>query len=141
MELWQRQYGTVWLAFFSCVLIPRWMGPTLGLPIHALVGLALLLLTQGNRKRLGALPVPDRLKRISRVMARLAVFQLIVGVSLGGVLHLAPNLPFISWVLRAVHLICALAILAQASSVATAYDMWEDKEFEMTAQGKGQTDT
>jgi hypothetical protein len=40
-----------------------------------------------------------------------------------------------------VHVICALAILAQASSVATAYDMWEDKEFEMTAQGKGQTDT
>jgi Kef-type K+ transport system membrane component KefB len=138
MELWKRQYGTVWLAFFSCILIPRWLGSTIGLPIHALLGLTVLLLTQGNRKRLEALPVPDRLKRISRVMAGLAVFQLIVGMSLGAVLHLAPTLSLISSALRVVHVICALAILAQASSVATAYDMWEDKEFATTSEGKRQ---
>jgi hypothetical protein len=63
------------------------------------------------------------------VTAGLTVIQLIVGVSLGGVLHLAPNLSFISSALRVVHVICALAILAQASSVATAFDMWEEKEF------------
>jgi hypothetical protein len=129
MELWQRLYGTVWLAFFSCVLIPRWMGPFLGLPIHVLLGCTLLLFTLTNRKRLGELPVPDRLKRISRVTAGLAILQLLAGMVLGGVLHWAPILPVVSPVLRAVHVICALAILAQASSVATAYDMWEDKEF------------
>jgi hypothetical protein len=129
MELWQRLYGTVWLAFFSCVLIPRWMGPFLGLPIHALLGFTLLLFTQTNRNRLGGLPVPDRLKRISRVSASLAILQLLAGMALSGVLHWAPNLPVVSPALRAVHVICALAILAQASSVATAYDIWEDKEF------------
>jgi hypothetical protein len=140
MELWKRQYSTVWLAFFACVLIPRWMGSMIGLPIHALLGFALLLLTQTNLRHIDALAVPDRLKRISRVMAGLAIFQLIAGMALGGILHLAPNLSFISSPLRAVHVICALAILAQASSVATAYDMWEDKEFGSVPEGKQRTD-
>jgi hypothetical protein len=43
--------------------------------------------------------------------------------------HMAPNLPFVLPVLRGIHIVCALAILAQTSSVATAYDMWEEKEF------------
>jgi len=129
MELWRRLYNTVWLAFLSCVLIPRWMGPRVGLIVHALLGLFLLIMAQTNAKRLGALPVPDRLKRISRVTAGIAIFELIAGLALGGVSHLAPHLPFALPALRGIHIVCALTILAQASSVATGYDMWEEKEF------------
>jgi len=130
MELWRRLYNAVWLAFFSCVLIPRWMGPHIGLPVHAILGLIMLIVARDNAKRLQSLPVPDRLKRISKVTAGFAACQTITGMALGGVLHLAPNLPFVTPALRGIHVVCALTILAQASSVATAYDMWEEKEFE-----------
>ncbi len=126
--LWKKLYNTVWIAFFSCVLIPRWMGPYVGLSVHALLGLILLVRTRINARSLAAIPVPSRLLRISEVTAGFAVFQLVSGLALGGVSHLAPNLPFVLPVLRGMHIVCALAILAQASSVATAYDMWEEKE-------------
>jgi hypothetical protein len=129
MRLWKRLYNTVWLAFFLCVLIPRWMGPYAGLPLHAILGLLMLILTQSNARKLAALPVPARLQRISKVTAGLAVFQVVFGLILGGVSHLAPNIPFVLPALRGLHVICALTMLAQASSVATAYDMWEEKEF------------
>jgi hypothetical protein len=136
MKLWQKLYGTVWLAFLSCVLIPRWI-PLVGLSIHILLGLALLIMTQSNRKSLDALPVPDRLKRISKVTAGFVIFQLISGLVMGAAFmgSLFRILPpaFLLWVpnaIRIIHDICALVILSQASSVATAYDMWEEKEFD-----------
>jgi hypothetical protein len=129
MPLWRRLYNTVWLAFFSCVLIPRWMGVSAGFPVHALLGLTMLFLTQSNARKLMAFPVPARLQRICKVTAGFAIFQVVSGLALGGVSHLAPNLSWALSLLRAVHIICALAILAQTSSVATAYDMWEEKEF------------
>jgi hypothetical protein len=133
MMLWKKLYNTVWLAFFSCVLIPRWIIPAIGLPLHILLGLVMLVFTQSNRKQLAALPVPDRLKRISTVTAGFAVFQPISGLALGAVLHFAPNLYVVCSAIKGIHIVCALTILAQASSVATAYDMWEEKEFSPTA--------
>jgi hypothetical protein len=35
----------------------------------------------------------------------------------------------IHWAVNLLHLIIAVAIITQASSAATAYDMWEEKEF------------
>jgi len=129
MQLWKKLYCTVWLAFFSCVLISRWMGPYAGWPIHVLLGVALLVMTQSNSRRLTALPVPPRLQRISKVTAVLSVFQIISGLVVGAVAYWDLNPPVIGQLLYGVHVVCALAILAQASSVATAYDMWEEKEF------------
>jgi len=129
MKLWKKLYGTVWLAFFSCVLIPGWMSANIGYPVHVLVGILLLYMTATNTSRLKSLPAPGRLVRISRITMGFAIFQLVSGIALGGILHMAPELPYISAILQGVHVVCALAILAQASSVATAYDMWEEKEF------------
>jgi hypothetical protein len=128
MQLWQRLYNTVWLAFLACVLIPRWMGKYAGPPVHVLLGLAMLALTVLNARRLAALPVPARLQRISKVTAGIAAFQVVGGLAFGAVTHVAPNLPVVGSVLHGVHVVCALAMLAQASSVATGYDMWEEKE-------------
>jgi hypothetical protein len=127
--LWKKLYNTVWLAFFSCVLIPHWMGAHVGFPVHALLGLILLIRTLGNARSLAALTVPARLQRISKVTAGFAVFQIVSGLAIGAVSHLALNLPFALPGLRGIHIVCALAILAQTSSVATAYDMWEEREF------------
>jgi hypothetical protein len=129
MRLWRRLYSTVWLAFFCCVLIPRWMGPYVGLAVHLVLGLAMVFVTWTNTRRLQSLPVPDRLKRISKVTAGFAVFQLIAGIVLGGAAHSVPGMRILSSVLRSMHVVSALAILSQTSSVATAYDIWEEKEF------------
>jgi hypothetical protein len=129
MQLWNKLYNTIWLAFFSCVLIPRWMGPKIGLPVHILLGLAMLIVTQTNARSLAALPVPDRLKRVSKVVAGIAIFQLACGLALGAVMHLAPNLHVAALILQGAHVVSALAILSQSSSIATGYDMWEEKEF------------
>jgi len=130
MQLWNKLYNTIWLAFFACVLVPRWMGETFGLPIHALFGLFLLVMTVANARKLAALAVPNRLKRISKVTMGFAIFQLVTGLALGGLHHLAPDLPYAASIIHGVHIVIALAILAQTASVATAYDMWEEKEFQ-----------
>jgi hypothetical protein len=128
MQLWQKLYNTVWLAFFSCVLIPRWMGSMVGLPVHALFGLAMLFMTWTNARRLDELPIPPRLRRISKAAMGYAVFQILIGLALGVLAHLAPNLTIVSYVLRGAHVVGALAILAKSASLATGYDMWEEKE-------------
>jgi uncharacterized membrane protein len=131
MPFWKRLYNTVWLAFFTCALVPPWMGPSLGWPVHALLGLGLLALTTANARRLAALAVPPRLQRISRVTSRLALFQVVVGLAMGVVAHHAPGLPVVRPALIAIHVVCALAILAQSASVATGYDMWEEQEHQL----------
>ena len=129
MQLWNKLYNTIWLAFFACVLVLRWLGETFGLSVHALLGLFLLVMTVINARKLAALPVPARLKRISKVTMGFAIFQLIAGLTLGKLNHLAPDLPYAASIIYGVHIVIALAILAQTASVATAYDMWEEKEF------------
>jgi hypothetical protein len=99
------------------------------MPVHAVLGLAMLAATWSNARGLARIPVPARLKRISKAAAGFAFFQLIVGLALGAVAHFAPDYAGVSSILRGAHVVGALAILAQTSSLATGYDMWEDKEF------------
>jgi hypothetical protein len=129
MKLWNRLYYTVWLAFFSCVLISRWLGDSVGAWVHILFGMLLLIMTLTNARSLKTLEVPQRLKRISKVAAGFAVFQVIGGGSLGMLAHSTTITPIVPAILRGAHVVFALAILAQSSSLATAYDMWEEKEF------------
>jgi hypothetical protein len=129
MPLWRRLYSTVWLAFLSCVLISRLLGAHVGTPVHVILGILLLIVTVTNARSLSALPVPERLKRICKVTAGFAVFQMLNGLALGAIVHLSLNLPRLPSILHGIHVVCALTILAQAASVATAYDMWEEKEF------------
>jgi hypothetical protein len=130
MKLWSRLYATIWVAFFSCLPLPRLPVPWAGVALHAALGAALLAMALGNARRLATLRVPPRLQRVSRATAGFAVFQLACGLALGAAVHHLPDLPLVASALRVAHLVAGLTILAQASSVATAYDMWEDREYE-----------
>jgi hypothetical protein len=132
MQLWNRLYLTVRLAFLACVLIPRWMGVHVGAPVHVLLGLIIVIITWTNARSLAALPVPQRLMRISKAAMGFAIFQAIIGIAWAACTHLAPASPIILLIFRGIHVVCALAILAKTSSLATSYDMWEEKEFETT---------
>ncbi|MDD5308249.1 MAG: hypothetical protein PHU25_13080 [Deltaproteobacteria bacterium] len=126
MQLWQRLYAMVWLAFFEFVLIPRWLGG-FAAPIHALLGVLMLALALRNARSLAALPVPARLKRISRATANLVIGQAVLGAGLGVMLYTGLFSRAYTWV-DIPHLVLACAILAQTGSLATSYDMWEDRE-------------
>lgn len=60
----------------------------------------------------------------------LASLQAILGVTLYVGLTLGFGIPStVIFGISLIHLVIALAIITQASSVATAYDMWEEHEF------------
>lgn len=122
----------IWLAFLQIlVVVPPLTGVTALVFLHVVLGLAILGLAHMDLRRLKAMAIPDRIRRIAASTAQLASAQLILGIYLFLALDLEPgwNLPGSSVVLF-LHLVVALAIFSQASSTATAYDMWEEREFE-----------
>jgi hypothetical protein len=94
---------------------------------HTILGLVILGLAHYNNAQISKTEAPNRLKRIAKSTAMLATIQLILGVVLLFNLMLSIGIPMV-WIIAFLHLVIALAIITQASSVATAYDMWEEKE-------------
>ena len=113
----------IWLAFaqFFVTAFSEMLGI---LYVHFVVGLAVLVLAITNYRGLAKTSAPDRVKRISKAIPGMAALDGILGIPLyvftDGTVH---------WAINILHLIVALAIIAQASSTATAYDIWEEKEF------------
>ena len=127
MKLWQRLYNMVWLAFFACTLLPRWFGRYTVIA-HVVLGVGILALALANKSSLSKLPVPDRLKRIAGAVAALSIAQAVLGAGLGGLSHWITAPSWLGSVVDGIHVVLSLAILAQSSSLATGYDMWEEKE-------------
>jgi cytochrome b561 len=113
----------IWLAFaqFFVTVFSEVLGAIF---LHFLVGIAVLVLAFMNYRSLMTTSAPARVKRISKIIPGMAGLEGLLGISLyaftQGTLH---------WAINVFHLIVALAIIAQASSTATGYDMWEEKEF------------
>lgn len=125
--LWQRLYGMVWLAFFANAIVPRFFGKYVA-PVHAVLGITVLVLARVNAKRIAALQVPDRIKRISQGVVATSTMGAVFGIALA-VMRRLPGMP--EWggsLADGLHITTALAILAQSASLATGYDMWEEKE-------------
>ena len=118
----------VWLTFLQIIiiLIPR-LGRSL-IDLHAVLGFVILCLAHYNYAMLKRTDAPNRLKRIAKSTAALATFQIILGIILYANLRLNVSIPLVE-VVTFIHLMTALAIIAQAASVATAYDMWEEHEY------------
>ena len=127
MKMWQQLYLIVWLAFLQIIIIllPRFGGDLVDL--HAVLGLVILGLAHYDNSKLSKSTAPNRLKRIAKSTAILATVQIILGLILYANLRLNVNVPLVDLV-TFLHLVVALAIITQASSVATAYDMWEEHE-------------
>jgi len=133
MRVWQSMYLVIWVAFLQVLFI--FFTPfsfSVSVAVHGLIGIGIVGLTFQVSRGVRRTDCPDRIKRISRTTFMLALFQGVLGiiVALGHVF---------SWPSLAVdfllflHLGNALAIITQASSTATSYDMWEEKEFTPTS--------
>jgi hypothetical protein len=128
MSVWKQLYAMVWLTFLQIIIItlPRF---TLYLvDAHVLLGIVIVALAHYDNALIRKSTAPNRLKRIVKATAVLATFQIILGVILYANLRLSVSVPLIG-VISFLHLVTALAIITQAASAATAYDMWEEGEF------------
>lgn len=135
MKLWNLLYLIVWLVFLDFVLVLTPVGDrNLLVWGHAILGVAVLALAYVNMTEIRKTKAPDRLKRISRVTLSFAAVQLVLGIFLFLSLVAGVEVP-LTRLIDIVHVVIALAIITQASSVATAYDMWEEKEFKPKAEG------
>jgi hypothetical protein len=135
MNIWKQLYAIVWLAFLQIIIItlPRFT-PYL-VDAHVVLGLAILALAHYNNARIRKTRAPVRLKRIVKATAILATLQIMLGAILYANLRLSVNVPLVS-VISFLHLVTALAIITQAASVATAYDMWEEGEYTASRKSK-----
>lgn len=126
--MWKQLYLIVWLTFLQIIiiLVPR-LGSSL-VDLHAALGFVILGLAHYDYAVLKRSEAPNRLKRITKSTAILATFQVILGIVLYANLRLNMSIPLIQ-VVTFIHLMTALAIITQAASVATAYDMWEEHEY------------
>jgi len=129
MENWKNMYIVIWVAFFQILFIlfsP--LGDMVNLPIHVVIAIVILGLTFTIYRGVSSASCPDRIKRITRTTWYLAIVQGVLGIALALGVVLSFGSIYIGLV-SILHVGNALAIITQASSSATAYDMWEEKEF------------
>ena len=119
----------VWLAFLEFILV--WApvsGFTLPVYGHVVLGVVIFAIAYNNASKLSKTQCPTRIRRIVKATVGLAAFEGVLGI----LLYVSKTSSFPDLVTSAVdflHLGTALAIVTQAASTATAYDMWEEKEF------------
>jgi hypothetical protein len=133
MAIWKKLYAMVWLAFLQIVVIVMPRFTVYLVDVHVILGLAILALAHYNNAQMKHTDAPNRLKRIAKSTAVLATFQIILGIVLYANLRMNVSIPLV-YVIGFIHLVIALAIITQAASVATAYDMWEEHEYTSSKQ-------
>ena len=129
MKTWHLMYLLVWLSLVQIVIIlfPV-IGTTPSYDLHLIVGIGVISLSIYVFTMVRKTGCPDRIKRITRATAILGIFQGLLGIPLYLSLRFTISLPLQNIILFA-HLITGIAIISQSSSSATAFDMWEQKEF------------
>jgi hypothetical protein len=129
MKTWSLLYVIIWVAFVQILIgvVPALM-PLVWYGVHPAIGVVLLVLTYLAYRQVKPTACPDRIKRITKTTFFLGVFQGVLGLALYATVAL--GLPGVAVsVVDFLHVANALAIVTQASSSATAFDMWEEKEF------------
>ena len=130
-NVWKPLYAMVWLAFLQIVIVVAPGIPTRLVDLHVLLGLVILGLAHYDNMLLKKVGAPNRVRRIAKAIAILATVQPLLGVML--YVRLRFGIPGfdVPWVqvVTFIHLVIALAIITQASSVATSHDMWSEGEF------------
>jgi heme A synthase len=107
------------------------LGYDANLDLHMLGGVVVVVLALIVYRQVRKTSCPDRIKRIARSTAQLAVLDAVIGVPLYLTDMSILGVPF-KEVILFLHFVLAITIIAQASSSATAYDMWEEREFAPT---------
>lgn len=129
-------YGLIWLAFIEIlvVLFPAF-DYSVNIVLHGVLGVGILASSFYIQRAVRRTSCPDRIKRITKTTFSLAIFQGVLGLALAVGLALSWGSLY-STVINFLHVANAIAIITQASSSATAFDMWEEKEFDVPAPSR-----
>lgn len=122
-------YAIIWLAFFEILLVlfPVF-GFTANITLHGVLGVGILALAFYIQRTVHRTACPARIKRIVSTTFALAVFQGALGLALAAGIELSWG-SVLANIVAFLHVATSIAIITQASSSATAFDMWEEKEF------------
>jgi hypothetical protein len=131
MKTWSAMYLVIWVAFFQILVIlmgEPLLGANITNALHDVIGVAVIALTWYSYSLVRKTACPDRIKRIQKTTRSMAIAGGVLGLILyAGMVF---NLGSIFYgVFLFLHISIAIAIITQASSSATAYDMWEEKEY------------
>lgn len=141
VALWQNLYSMIWLLVFDVVvLLLHNRPPDPAIWLHILLGVGAIGLGFSNWKGLERAKAPARLQRIARTTFYFAVAQAVFGLLMFVDVRIGLGL-FPSGVIGGLHIVGSLAMITQSASVATAYDMWEEREYqenEPPARGGGE---
>ena len=130
MKTWVSMYAIIWVALLEILLVlfPVF-GFTLNVALHAVLGAVIFAFAFYIRRGVRRTACPDRIKRIATTTFGLAILQGVLGVLLFAAINYAWGTSYVT-IINFLHVINSIAIITQASSSATAYDMWEEKEFQ-----------
>lgn len=129
MKIWVSLYLMIWLALLEFILVlagPQGLGFLVD--VHVLFGAIILALAYYNSVRLRKTDAPARIKRIAKATTTLAAVQPFLGAIPYLNFRMGLEIP-LTGIVGFIHVLIAFAIITQAASAATAYDMWEEKEF------------
>jgi len=141
LKVWAALYAMVWLVlleFLVLMIAPgslkgnAFWGASAAVWLHMVLGALIVAFAFVNAKNLAATAAPTRTKRVAKAIAGMSA----AGAVLGALLYLdfTPGLGILQrGPVYVLHVLTAFAIITQAASVATSYDMWEEKEFEAAA--------
>lgn len=133
MRTWAAMYAVVWLAFFEIlVVLFRVFDFTTSIALHGVLGAGILGLAFYTQRAVRRTACPPRIKRITVTTFFFAIFQGILGLMLYAGIELSFGSTY-TYAIAFLHVASSIAIITQASSSATAYDMWEEKEFQPPA--------
>jgi hypothetical protein len=133
-------YGMIWLSFIQILFVfySPFGDDALTVAVHAPLGVALFVLGFYVSRKVQATPCPDRIKRITKTTRNLTLFQGLLGFVYAGAISMGLATVYL-WLISFIHVANSLAIITQASSSSTAFDMWEEKEFQAAAMPPVQT--
>ncbi|VVB85798.1 Uncharacterised protein [uncultured archaeon] len=133
MKLWMALYALIWVTLIEFLLAMTPGNSPILLYLHTALGIAIIALAFYNFSGLRKTRVMGRVKRIAQASFNLSVAVGILGVPIFFGFGMASAIPVINISIYGFilffHVIFAFAIITQASAIAIAHDMWEDKEF------------
>ena len=130
MKIWAFMYAIIWVSFVQILFIVFTpLDDQLSLAVHVPVGVLVFVLAFIVSRQIGKSACPARIKRITKTTMFLAILQGVLGLVLAAAVIYNLGSTIVT-AIDFLHVANALAIITQASSSSTAYDMWEEKEFQ-----------
>lgn len=129
MRTWVAMYAVIWLAFFEILLVlfPAF-SYTVNITLHGILGVGILAFAFYIQRAVRRTSCPARIKRIATTTLLFAIFDGVLGLALAAGIQLSWGSVYKD-VVSFLHVAVSIAIITQASSSATAFDMWEEMEF------------